>query len=480
MVKQQEFNYELAEMPDSLIKMMPVPVNEGGTNVLLNLGNGPRSTFYSTFTAMYWDKSYLAYTIRLPPGAANTFTWMSAEGCPQINQFRATLKSTGTELINVTNFHKYCNLVLRRVTAIDDVKSRDKLYPYVTAFTAKPPGQSELLSCNNTNPDTAIPYAKRHDNTLTYTAMDEPVYLVRSQSGTVASALELDVLIKFDYVKDLMLDYDKLFYSGGQEVVFEIFWNGYSQMCWSSANATNPGAADGTGATAYNPPDLNPAGGPWGITNLRLVIATETHSSALAWAAQKYQTEGFTYKFRSVLGTKGASSNSSTQTPEVRVTAGLGKRLAKVYWGCYNGTENVNLIFDHSNINGAKVQNYQAYFNDQLLPNGRYEIGTGTAYTFCDDYNKEKEKLKGSCIQSRNEYYYNWCACVDFTQERAQAIDRSIGGTPEENVVQGVVLGPYETKVNFMATTAPAQYNNYMFSVFERELHLAPNVVRLE
>ncbi|DAC81603.1 TPA_asm: penton [Physarum slime mold MELD virus] len=61
---------------------------------------------------------------------------------------------------------------------------------------------------------------------------------------------------------------------GGQDVVFEVYWNGYNQMCWLGTSATDPTA----GAGAYTPPDINPAAGPWGITNLHLMVATETNS----------------------------------------------------------------------------------------------------------------------------------------------------------------------------------------------------------
>lgn len=153
----------------------------------------------------------------------------------------------------------------------------------------------------------------------------------------------------------------------------------------------------------------------------------------------------------------------------------------KVHLGVYNNTESINTFYDHDNRTGVKVQQYQTYLNDQLIPNGWYVISNaaGNAYTFCDDYNKDKARLRGSCILSRDEYYYNWCPTVDFTLERPQDLLPIVGGVPEDNLEEGIILGPFETKVSFSMQTANAPFQLYLFYVTERELHVSPNAVVL-
>lgn len=73
--------------------------------------------------------------------------------------------------------------------------------------------------------------------------------------------------------------------------------------------------------------------------------------------------------------------------------------------------------------------------NNQLLVNRRYEIRDRTFYTACDDFNKDRERLKSSCVLSRDEYYFNWCATVNFTLKHMRGEDYlEVGVHPLENI----------------------------------------------
>lgn len=281
-VRPQELNYALTSIPATpQIRYMQVFQNEGGQTVPIQPAGGAMSTFYCVQHSMYFDKSYLQFSFTpSSPGAITKFNWLSAEGVPYIRQFRAFLKSTGQELCNIQAFHKYCNLTMRRKTAIDDVKTRDKLF--ATAGTV-PSGQFEVLSCSNNISTVAGAPAKRHDNSSITTSFDEPVYLASGIAGTAQptdpGTPSVNCLIPFSAIKDSILGYDKLFVTGGQDIVFEIYWGGMNQIGWSSGSATNP--ADNTTTVGALAPNTGTGGS---ISGLRLMVATETNPEILTWA----------------------------------------------------------------------------------------------------------------------------------------------------------------------------------------------------
>lgn len=458
-VRQQELDYKLYEVPAvPIVRHLQILANEGGQTVPMTTGGGSRSTFFCSAQGFYFNKSYLQFTCTPVATIAGQYNWLNADGFPQIRSITAYLRDSGTRLLDIQSFNKYVNLTGRHKASIDEVKTRDKvLAPAATAAT----GIAEGLSCSNNG--TTV----RLDNTAIMTLNDEPLYVVRAGGNAAPASVSVQFLLRFDSIKDTILSYDKLFYAGGQTIVFEIQWNSLDQIAWQGTDVANPV----TGAGAI------PTGG--NITDLRLMVATESNTEILAWAAAKYLREGFQYKYRFVTTTRGPATAGTQQAVEVRLTGGVGKRLAKVHWGCYASPDTNNAAYDHDNRTGKKVQQYQIFLNDVPLTLSQLVISNaaGNAYTLCDDFNRDRMRLRGSCIQSRDEYYYNWCPTVDFTLERgAEGADGSarVGSIPADNIEQGVVLGNGETKISFVATTTNAVYTHYLFSVTEKELTIMP------
>lgn len=316
-------------------------------------------------------------------------------------------------------------------------------------------------STNTTNGAT-----KRHDNTNIRTVLIEPSYL--AVGADTSQTPVMNCYLKFDYFKDTIGELKQLFFTGGQDLVIEVYWSNLPNILWTSTSLTDPTASAVANA------------GNGAISNLCLMITTELDSEILAWTANKYNTEGFKYNFRTVITSKEPSSASTQHQVDARLTTRYGKRLFKVYWVLYNNTETTNTIYDHDNRLGNKIAQYQTYFDNKLIPNSWYNIGTGAAYALCDDYDKNKERLRGSCILSKDEYYYNFCATIDFTLERPKDMPPAATGViPESNLEEGIMLSPFETKITFIGQCpgSTQTFAHYIFSVVKRELHMTPSAI---
>jgi hypothetical protein len=87
------------------------------------------------------------------------------------------------------------------------------------------------------------------------------------------------------------------------------------------------------------------------------------------------------------------------------------------------------------------------------------------------------KKLKGSCIQSTDDFYANWFWVEDFTNNTSVA-EKPLS-PPEENMSDGVALTQQDLLYSFYANTSAVNYQWYIFAITERILKIGPGVVSL-
>ena len=157
-----------------------------------------------------------------------------------------------------------------------------------------------------------------------------------------------------------------------------------------------------------------------------------------------------------------------TQSFSVIYPPALGNRLQKIYWGPYRKQALANQQYDHNCLGTEKINRFFSAINGTRTSQFDYE------QAFRTDYMTKKESLKGKCVLSANEYYYNWVLIEDFTSlpVKQPEIEDTSG-----NVSSGLPLTTAEIKYSVTANGAEALlggYFHYVYAVFQRNLLMKP------
>lgn len=191
------------------------------------------------------------------------------------------------------------------------------------------------------------------------------------------------------------------------------------------------------------------------------------------------------------------SQNASVNSVTMRITSSLGKRLLKIYWAPYNQTEQLDTAYDHNVgptdptgtilANAApavqKITSFYTLVNNVRTSQYNYNVMSSSfgiaQQSFNDDYDQRKNKLKGSCIFSRNEYYYNWVWCEDFT-DNVPLMEKPLN--PDENTyLDGLDITKGEIKYDIFvnqgvvapANAVPVNYYVYILTLKELTINSA-------
>lgn len=133
-----------------------------------------------------------------------------------------------------------------------------------------------------------------------------------------------------------------------------------------------------------------------------------------------------------------------------------GFRLNKIYFTVYNDNDHNEMEYER-NI----ITNFYTSINDKKTRLIDYDTSK------YDDYFELKQKLKGSCILSANEYYYNHTFIEDFTNENFT--------NDNDNLLSGYILTSDKMKytVNINLTSNTGQF--IMYVVTQKKLLITNN-----
>ena len=262
----------------------------------------------------------------------------------------------------------------------------------------------------------------------------------------------------------LALNHD--IYCGGNNLIITVYWNPLASYVWLETNATNPAtgatALTTTGSQIQTPfmyvalgqnPDIN-----------RSLVEKSTSPSGFKL------TVPYVYMWQQSIA---AGGNNIT----AQYTSGLGQRLKRIWWSIYpQSPATPNLSYDKNNLAGStKITQFQTFINSIPVQQQSFVPQVG------DDFLYQKDKLKSTAIQSYNEHLYNFVWCEDFTAESCFKLYKELfSEVPKDNFIDGFPL-TLTTLMNYnIQSTFSANLNNYLFSVCERELHIAGPVVMLQ
>jgi hypothetical protein len=121
--------------------------------------------------------------------------------------------------------------------------------------------------------------------------------------------------------------------------------------------------------------------------------------------------------------------------------------------------ETANSVFNNSQV-GAGVLSHHVTINN--VRTTQFDLVVATQ----NEWGLMKDSLKGSCIQSADEYYYNYSHLIDFTGLPSTELN--------PNLDAGLPLD-VECKIDVMASCRDAALNHYVFAVCQRTLNLSPD-----
>jgi len=200
----------------------------------------------------------------------------------------------------------------------------------------------------------------------------------------------------------------------------------------------------------------------------------------------------FTYTYRF-----GASGSSSVTNLTVTLTRQYGRKIKKIGFVPYNAQEYTQYAYDHSNVNGTKVNSYQTSIdsrplsdyvlncynpNSSVNPTVNASLIWASPATFSDDYRENRKYLLGSVIQNYSQYQTNWMHIDAFGVN--PTLEQNKSALPEENIDDGFSLLDGDHVYTLQANTIvlPTATSNcnanglilYLFCTFVRTLVVTP------
>jgi hypothetical protein len=201
------------------------------------------------------------------------------------------------------------------------------------------------------------------------------------------------------------------------------------------------------------------------LSNIYLYVARDMNPVVKDNLLQLITARQFKLNLPFVHATKKALS-TALQNLDVTYTRTHGKTLNRIVHTVFN-TESNNTILDHSNVAGAKVNNWMIKLDDV-----NYLQYNPDAVTKGEDFYMHKQMLKGTPILNSNIYQYNAVFVTSFDNMPSPA-DHSI--VDKNNIDSGRSLA-LPIKYAFEGVTANAAYSHYVFACVHKELSIEPDM----
>jgi hypothetical protein len=397
------------------------------------------------------SRSYLSFNA-LAPNLNTKYNWMYMEGMPMIREILVQGKNNSAKICEVRMLNKYLKTILRREMQIDEVRALD----CITMTNATPTaasGSFEGLSMG-TGSDDRPNNVTRQLGVSGTTGNPEPAYMaVSAQGGTGGTVTQGIAQVNFHLplglIKNTILAADK-----------SIYWSEtlYIRITFDGANSwyfTGDGAADPSDAPVAPASSI-------AISALQLFLCQEDNPMIQQRLMDVVTNgAGLTLPLDTVDSTVMSISGAGTHYVNLSYSSTLGSKLKKVYWSPFSSADNtLNTYYDNNNTAAAKVSSFYITLDSNRINRNDYNTARG------DDFQEVRNKLKGSCISTQNQYYYNFAYALDLSSPY-NLLDQPLN-PPKENFRDGLSLDS-ERKITVVCTAA-ATLNHYAFGVVQRSI----------
>ena len=508
----RELDYKIKSYSHGTYELTQIFPQNGIINPYTITQSGGADTVFQIPIAAYnFAQSYLNFTLQInqTTNATALVNWVYVDGITPIRQLQL-YDDNGRFYCDLYDVGNFTNMIFRYTTKCEDLMTSDivKCGPnattiyntsYVYSVGALEGLNPVALEQVNTNvrPTGLNPYglgAPAAQTTNTNDSIYEPLYMVADTSATNSTFYEpiLQWKIPLKKIQGTIFSLDKTLYFG-KVLYIRIVWQSSNKVGYynlgANAVANNPAHLAGSVPTAFT------AG--YNLSNLYIYLAKETNILVENEIKKKIESpEGFKIMIPWVTQYK-QSQNASVNSVTMRITSSLGKRLLKIYWAPYNQTEQLDTAYDHNVgptdptgtalANAApavqKITSFYTLVNNVRTSQYNYNVMSSNfgiaQQSFNDDYDQRKNKLKGSCIFSRNEYYYNWVWCEDFT-DNVPLMEKPLN--PDENTyLDGLDITKGEIKYDIFvnqgvvapANAVPVNYYVYILTLKELTINSA-------
>lgn len=401
------------------------------TDSILNAG-GQESIFELSGSKVYnLGRSVLSCTVTAQ-GDGGLYKWFHCDGISLIRQIQLYNRE-GLYLCDVQQANIYTKCINRRSNKISDVQTHDKVSDGAGYF-------SGIFCANSAAAATGPPC--RPNTTSPKTSFIEPAYCIGG--STTGATPVINVQIPLSAIKDTILGMDKNQYFGNESVYLRIVWAPATDVLWKSSSGADP---TDTAVVAY--------GANITVAGLTLYTAIEQNPVIVQSLKDKFQSGTLTYQIPFVYMNLQSLGTETTHNLSVRYSRAHGQKLKKLIWSPFTGAN--NLKYNNSNLAAVKIVSHYKMVNN--VRTTQYDLTPSLEWL------DSKDRLRGSCIMSSEEFDYNYASVLDFTNQLTTETN--------SNLDVGLDLSE-EAKIDIQATTAGVALTHYLFGITLKQLTISP------
>jgi hypothetical protein len=438
MVVAEQLNYDYTPVLTPKYEYLYINPASGINSIApFNQNGGMTTQFQIPANIVNLSRSYIEFSLDVSATAAK-FNWAHLDSFLLWQSIKHY--SRGGFQFYINDFlPQYMNMAARRVTRVDDMLTWGKPYNNGIGYFN---GLSACNQANGANTDNVV----RPDATVCATSYLEPRYLMANQTAVNTAGPNIKFRIFLNAIPDSILSQDKDSWFAGEVTNLDIVWSSIANFLFCATTNTAPGDLTG-GVQADFAGVLN-------IKNIGLRLAVETDQKCIDDVMRQFHAGQLSLI---------APHPTITQIAQTGPMQGFSLNLyrtnglfcKKVYYTAYTSANVRAYRWYHSNqagngATGVRVASFQSYIDEKPLQFSPYDCTNG------DDYFKQQQSLRGSCILSDNEHYYNWVHVDDFTNYTPQC-DRPkvIDGVTDSQFFAGYPITK-DTTWRLQATMGPS------------------------
>lgn len=424
-----------------------------------------------------WSESYLNYTVYIPAGGANNYTWIAQQALKEIShiQFYA---GSNMYIADIDNLQNYLDITIKKETELQDFMELSAL----TGISISNNDRNLVPALRNSTirTDATVPNGVANPSVINY---NEPAYFTVTAAANAATAYVVQFPMRL--IKNSIFSIDKDVYFG-QTTYLRMYFGPNTKICYTSDSALNPSAGAkanlaGTiqiGSQALNPNNVQPI-------QVQVMLAVEDNQDLRTMIVNQVASpSGLSYMIPYVQAFKNSNSGPS-QNISMQFDQGNGRSLQKVYHAPYNQQEMLDTMYDHSNsgviggvyaLTNYKIQQYYTQLNGKR--NQDIAIDCTPTGPFLD-YMIHKRQLRGSVLGHLGVYQYNWFHCDDFCNYGPK-YDQNNNG----ELLAGIPMSVSPLTWSFVGylmngTQNTSQFQHYTWAVFTKKLLMTPGSVQV-
>jgi len=434
-------------------KILP---QNGSQTVTLSAAGGEETIFELPPKVFNGSKSIFAFSQTPPQGTH--YNKMFVDTVPSIRQIQLYTR-TGLYLVDLNYANDFTNSISRHETPVSEILANDKIDNDIGYWEGLYP--SNVLGKDAATENIVRPAAAAGDGGIDLsgkTSIIEPEYCLVGTDNEATPVINYKFPLR--YFKETGFEVDKDLYFGGETLYLKIVWDSYTRIGYNTTHDDN----NNTGAAALT------AGTISGITLFLAIEQNPVIENAIK--SKVMSPEGLSLYWPMVYTNLVplAAGVSALHSIQVRYNRGNGRRLKKIYWVPFNQTRTTYRSFDHDNTGGKKFTSFHTTVNNLRTSQFDYAVVAG------EDWMVKKDSLKGSCILSSDEYYYNFTWIEDFTGSMS-LLEKS--KLPDlHNIDDGLDLTS-EVIYTVNAINNNKAINHHIFAVCQKELTINANGIQL-